>query len=234
MSDVLRGAEVLALRRPQAGRDDVEGRELLSDPLRRRHACGGAENEPDDRGGAEAERKTRERRGRKRRLESHCAERCGQDEPDRNEAHRPHELRAHDDEHRRHAGYPQFRKPPERQQVVVHREPVGLDGPAEQASEAGDEGEREHDVPQQRPPSTEEHVHRDREGENERAHEDEAPQGVGPAENGDERLRDLLVDLGDRVRDDGRESDDDRGQREEDAVDYPSVPSTGLGVGQKD
>ena len=206
VSDVLRGAEVLPLdgaqiasprrraRRAPRGSCSAGGTPAAEPKTRRTIA---AAPRPSDRpasaaAGSAASRATA----------PSAADRTSQIAT---EAHRPHELRAHDDEYRRYGGEAQLRKSPQRQQVVVHRKPVGVDGAAEQASQGGDDAEREHDVPQERPAPPEEHVHGDREGENECAHEDETPERAGPAENRDQGLRNLLVDLGHGVRDDGRE-----------------------------
>ena len=168
-------------RRRGAGVDGAQIARLYAeraappDPLRRRQPCGGAQREPHDRRRAEAKRQAGERRGGSaapRATAPSAADRTSQSRRGGPAARAPGPRRR-GPRLRRPGGAPGI---PTATAGGRSPKPVGVDGAAEQAPQGGDDDEREHDVPQERPAPPEEHVHGDREGESECAHEDEPPE----------------------------------------------------------
>ena len=210
---VLRIADPLPCRRGEVVDVDAERGQRGDHPRGRRHARGRAERKPDKRSSAEAECQRAERTGGQRRPQYDRPERGEWDRPGGHEAGPAHELRPGDDEDRGGRGEPELGVAPARQQVIVNRKPVGLDDPTQDGGQPGDEEQPDEQVAGQAPPPAPQHVEDDHEREPEKPDERDPPQGVGPSEHSDERLRDVRVVLSCGPCDDGRQPGDDRRDR---------------------
>jgi hypothetical protein len=232
-TDVLRGTHPLLERRPQFRYRDAEGRERDPDLVRRRDACGSSECETRERGGAETEGQGAEGRRRERGAEDDGAERRERNEPDREQPHGSHELRADHGQNRGCARESQFRIPPLRQDVQLEWKPIGDDDASEDHSRCQQHQRRDKDVTREIPAPSQQHVHDDDDGEDERADEDGPPETACPAEDGRQGSCDLFVLLGSRRGDRGGQPDDERCDSEEDRVDRPAIAAAGLRLRQQ-
>jgi hypothetical protein len=103
----------------------------------------------------------------------------------------------------------------------------------ESTREADDDEQSDREIARQFPAPSEQHFGDDRERERYGADERDLPRRPRPAENGHERLGDVLVASGSRIRDHGRQAYDERADGEEHAVDRPAISRSGLGRTQQ-
>jgi len=113
--------------------------------------------------------------------------------------------------------------------IRLDGDPIGVDEPAEDAREPGDDEQGNREISSQRPAMSKQDIHHDRQGEEQHRHDRGTPDRRRPTEHRHQRLSDARVLTGSRIGNQCRQTQDGGSEGQEHGVDRAAVPAGRLG-----